>query len=59
VHGPAGPRVKAEYDDIVAFARETGQPAYEVSRRFQDEALRRARTAAGIDEGADNAHQKE
>lgn len=59
VHGPGGPRVKAEYDDVVAFARRTGQPAHEVSRRFQEEALRRVRTAADLDGGADHDHQKE
>lgn len=43
LRGPGGPRVKPEYDDVVAVARRTGQPAHEVARRLQDEAARRVR----------------
>jgi uncharacterized protein (DUF111 family) len=59
LHGPGGPRVKPEYDDVLAEARRTGQPAHEVSRRLQEEALRRVRAARGVHAGADNAQQKE
>lgn len=59
VHAPGGPRVKPEYDDVVAEARRTGQPAHEVSRRLQEEALRRVRAAGGTARGGDNAHEKE
>lgn len=59
LHGPDGPRVKPEYDDVVAEARRTGQPAHEVSRRLQEEALRRVHAARGADAGADNVQQKE
>ena len=59
LHGPTGPRVKPEYDDVMIIARATGQPAHEISRRFQDEALRRIRTAGSAPDGADNAHAKE
>jgi uncharacterized protein (TIGR00299 family) protein len=40
LHGPAGARVKPEYDDVMAAARRTGQPALEVSRTLQEQAHR-------------------
>jgi hypothetical protein len=59
LHGPGGPTVKPEYDDVIAVARRTGQPAHEVSRRFQEEALRRVtqRGAAGVRN--DHSHSEE
>jgi pyridinium-3,5-bisthiocarboxylic acid mononucleotide nickel chelatase len=59
LHGPAGPRVKPEYDDVIAAARRSGEPAHELSRRLQEEALRRVRPGRGVAAGADNAHQEE
>lgn len=38
LHGPDGPRVKPEYDDVIAIARRTGQPAHELSRTLQAQA---------------------
>ncbi|HUF35463.1 MAG TPA: nickel pincer cofactor biosynthesis protein LarC [Gemmatimonadales bacterium] len=38
--GPDGPRVKPEYDDIAAVARQTGRPAHEVARDLQTRAFR-------------------
>ena len=58
LHGPDGPRVKPEYDDVVALARRSGQPAHEVARRLQEEALRQVRPRSD-DEGGDNVHEKE
>lgn len=58
LHGPDGPRVKPEYDDVVALARRSGQPAHEVARRIQEAALRQVRPR-GDDQGGDNAHEKE
>jgi uncharacterized protein (TIGR00299 family) protein len=40
VHGPAGPRVKPEFDDVMAVARRTGQPPHQLSRTIQEEAQR-------------------
>jgi uncharacterized protein (TIGR00299 family) protein len=40
---PDGPRVKPEYDDVAAVARQTGRPAYEVARDLQNRALRLVR----------------
>ncbi len=44
LHGPAGARVKPEYDDVLAVARRTGQPAHELSRRLQEEARHQVAT---------------
>jgi len=49
--GPDGPRVKPEYDDVVAAAKRTGQPAHELARKFQEEALRLARARIAGQEG--------
>lgn len=38
LHGPDGPRVKPEYDDVISVAVRTGQPAHELSRRLQKQA---------------------
>ena len=43
IHGPDGPRVKPEYDDVIAVARRTGQPAHEISRMLQEQAIGSAR----------------
>jgi uncharacterized protein (TIGR00299 family) protein len=40
---PGGPRVKPEYDDVAAVARQTGRPAHEVARDLQYRALRLVR----------------
>jgi pyridinium-3,5-bisthiocarboxylic acid mononucleotide nickel chelatase len=40
LHGPTGPRVKPEYDDVMAIAKRTGQPALELSSKYREEALR-------------------
>ena len=40
LEGPDGPRVKPEYEDVVAVARRTGQPAHEVARDLHNRALR-------------------
>jgi hypothetical protein len=40
LHGPAGARIKPEYDDVLAAARRTGQPAHELARRLQEQAHR-------------------
>jgi uncharacterized protein (TIGR00299 family) protein len=37
--GPAGPRVKPEYDDVAAAASRLGQPAHELARELQNRAL--------------------
>jgi uncharacterized protein (DUF111 family) len=50
VHGPNGARVKPEFDDVMAAARSSGQPAYELSRRYRDEALRQIRTGGDEDQ---------
>jgi len=39
LEGPDGPRVKPEYDDVMALARRTGRPAHEVARDLQSRAL--------------------
>ncbi len=39
LHGPGGPRAKAEYDDIAALARRLGRPADELAREAQARAL--------------------
>ena len=39
LHGPDGPRVKPEYDDVIAAAERSGQPAHEVYRSIQQRAL--------------------
>jgi len=59
IASPGGPRVKPEYDDVIAAARRTGQPAHELARRFQEEALRLVRARAAGDEGADHDTTKE
>lgn len=56
--GPGGPRVKPEFDDVVALARRAGQPAHEVSRRLQEEAARLVRPGAPRRD-AKNVYQKE
>jgi uncharacterized protein (TIGR00299 family) protein len=56
LHGPDGARVKPEFDDVMAAARSSGQPAYELSRRYRDEALRRIGTGRGEDQ---HEHEKE
>jgi uncharacterized protein (DUF111 family) len=43
--GPDGVRVKAEYEDVAAVARQTGRPALEVAREVQERALRLAALA--------------
>jgi uncharacterized protein (TIGR00299 family) protein len=53
IHGPDGPRVKPEYDDVIAAARRTGQPAHELSRSLQQQALGMARRGAAPSEGPD------
>jgi uncharacterized protein (TIGR00299 family) protein len=40
LQGPDGLRVKPEYEDVVAVARRTGQPAHEVARDLHNRALR-------------------
>jgi len=40
LEGPDGPRVKPEYEDVAALARQTGRPAHEVARDLQSRALR-------------------
>ncbi|MDQ3137110.1 MAG: nickel pincer cofactor biosynthesis protein LarC [Gemmatimonadota bacterium] len=37
---PDGLRLKPEYDDVVALARRTGQPAHEVARDLRERAIR-------------------
>ncbi|MEZ4584884.1 MAG: nickel pincer cofactor biosynthesis protein LarC [Gemmatimonadales bacterium] len=59
LHAPGGDRVKPEYDDVVAAARESGEPAHELYRRYHDEALRRVRATPQSDQEFDHAHQKE
>ncbi len=46
VFAPDGPRVKPEFDDVVAIARKTGQPAHQLFRIIQEEALHTVRAAA-------------
>jgi hypothetical protein len=58
LHGPDGPRVKPEYDDVVAVSRRTGQPAHELSRTIQEEALRAVRATEPVP-GAVLANPKE
>jgi uncharacterized protein (TIGR00299 family) protein len=52
VHGPNGARVKPEFDDVMAAARSSGQPAYELSRRYFEEAVRQVRA------GRDGSHHE-
>jgi uncharacterized protein (DUF111 family) len=56
VHGPEGSRVKPEYDDVLAAARASGRPAYELSRRYLEQALRQVRSREG---GEQHEHEKE
>ena len=37
--GPDGPRVKPEYDDVIAVARAVGRPAFEIARELSERAL--------------------
>jgi uncharacterized protein (TIGR00299 family) protein len=37
---PDGPRMKPEFDDVVALAQRTGRPAHEVARDLRDRAVR-------------------
>jgi uncharacterized protein (TIGR00299 family) protein len=45
---PDGVRVKAEYEDVAAVARQTGRPALEVAREVQERALRLAALAGPV-----------
>ncbi len=45
IHGPAGAQLKPEFDDVVAAAERSGQPAYQVFRRVQAQALRAEESA--------------
>lgn len=56
---PDGPRVKPEYDDVVAVARRTGQSAHTLFRSIQDEAQRALRSDRPEPAGAAIAHSKE
>ncbi len=56
--GPGGPRVKPEFDDVLALARRAGQPAHEISRRLQEEAARLVRPGTPRS-AAENVYQKE
>lgn len=44
--GPGGPKIKPEYDDVHAAARQSGRPAHEVAREVAERA-RAAITGAG------------
>jgi len=59
LHGPAGPRVKPEYDDVIAAAKRAGQPAHELARRLEQEALGHARQGTGSAGRHDNDPPKE
>ncbi len=48
LEAPDGPRVKPEYDDVVAVARRTGRPAHEVARDLQSRAIRRLSQNSGV-----------
>jgi uncharacterized protein (TIGR00299 family) protein len=37
--GPDGPRVKPEYDDVIAVAHAEGRPAFEIARELSERAL--------------------
>jgi uncharacterized protein (TIGR00299 family) protein len=37
--GPDGPRVKPEYDDVLAVAHAVGRPAFEIARELSERAL--------------------
>ncbi len=37
--GPDGPRVKPEYDDVIAVAHAVGRPAFEIARELSERAL--------------------
>ena len=39
LEGPGGARVKPEYDDVSAAARQLGRPAHEIAREVQSRAL--------------------
>ena len=43
---PSGTRTKPEYDDVIALARRTGQPAHDVAAQAAQEALRLVRSGA-------------
>ncbi len=45
IHGPAGAQLKPEFDDVVAAAERSGQPAYQLFRRIQSQALRAEESA--------------
>ena len=50
VDAPGGLRTKPEYDDVVAEARRTGRPAYQVAQEYLELAARNARaSASGVD----------
>lgn len=48
LHGPDGPRAKAEYDDIAALARRISRPADELAREAQARALGQWREGEGL-----------
>ena len=45
-HGPEGPQVKPEFDDVLAAAERTGQPAHHLFRIIQAQALRAEESAS-------------
>lgn len=46
IHGPDGPQVKPEFDDVLAAAERIGQPAYQLFRTIQAQALRAEESAS-------------
>ncbi|MBL8986106.1 MAG: LarC family nickel insertion protein [Gemmatimonadetes bacterium] len=59
VFAPDGPRVKPEFDDVVAVARKIGQPAHQLFRTIQEEALHTVRAAAPVAAPRASANPKE
>lgn len=49
VDGPNGPRVKPEYEDVIAVAHALGRPALEVARELHERALSLVASGSAID----------
>ncbi|NNG16950.1 MAG: DUF111 family protein, partial [Gemmatimonadales bacterium] len=52
--GPDGPRVKPEYDDVIAVAHAEGRPAFEIARELSERAWSHVSPNANDEPPADN-----